>query len=194
MKIGRKIEEFIPYEGYEKVDIRFASNTSIFHAEFGGNDFDDSDINLLKDKIIKDAKAKMNTKWVPVIYIEVESDDWNKSIHGFSFSKRLLGTINYPDGTVKKVIAHWTNDMQKDDNEDTSTWKACYPQYDFTEPGEREKVIPYSKESYETLEFIERRMNELKAKIGQLINGSDCESFLGKVCASQDKFLKLEHK
>lgn len=189
-KEGRKIESYSPSEGYESINIRFNSSSSEFLAEFMEKTYREKDINKLKEIITKEADSRKNVIWQPVIVINLDSFDWNKTVSGFDVETRLLGTITYPDKTIKKIIAHWSNDMHKDDDSDSSTWKPIYPQEELTQ-NDKNKIIEYTPEKYITLKFMIDKMEEVRQKIKEILQGDKCESFIGFVNQNRQKFFPL---
>lgn len=182
--------KFEMYElgSYDPIEIRFDRGTSTFFATFLDKRFSDKDLNELKSKMFKESEAREKTTWVLVIKL---SYAWRDDYPGFDFDRKYLGTTTFPDGHKEQVLAHQTKKMHDKDIE--KNWYHCGPEDNWNGNSEHYKIIPYSKEKYDTLKLLRDRMIEFKEKVDEIIQGDDCIRFLEHL-QNKKNFLQLEYK
>lgn len=184
---SKKIEVFkVDYTG-EEVEIKFEKNYShekVFKCNYRGKILENGDLNKLEAEINNIAQSDEGMIWEPVILME---SFYQGLPH---FEKRLMSNSNIPGKENIKILAH-VSDWDCNDKLDSSQWKAIFPRNDIEED---QIIIPYQRETWETLEFIKKRMQEFREKINQILTSNKAEDFLVHVRKQQNKFLPLPSK
>ncbi len=189
-KRGRKFDVMRLGRRYEDVEIRFDSVNSTFFAEFIGKEFEDKDLNKVKQAIRDEAKSREETTWEPVILINFNPGFHQESLSGFYIKGKLLGTCKYPDGVTEQILAHYSAPMHSD-KLDASIWKPIYPQDIWKGDTKYKRIIPYSAEKYVALESIQTKLREFKVRLLEIISGDECEGFIDSIIKSETRFLPL---
>lgn len=151
--------------------------------------FTNPNINELKTEMLNEAVSRESTTWKPVILIEFGQWQYERQVSGIEIGKRFLGTVFYPGGITKQFLAHVVNDMHTDDL-DIKNWKPCHPHDKWEgETGEK-KVIDYTRERYKTLQYLDQRMREFKARMVEVIKSDRGADFVDALFANKNVFLR----
>lgn len=180
----KKIELYKVEDTEEEVQIRFGKNYNhekVFTCKYRGKFLENGDLNKLEQEIEKIAKSDEGMEWQPVILME---GNYQGLPH---FEKRLMANSNIPEKGNTKILAH-VSDWDIDDKLDASKWKAIFPR-NYVEGDEI--IIPYTRDTWETLIFLKDRMKELGDKINGILMSKQAEKFIDSIKNQRGKFLPL---
>jgi len=189
---GKKFEMYY-VNNHGEIEIRFDSDRSLFFAEFMDKTYENKDINTLKFEVKEAISAADTTVWSPIIRIEMET--WRTHDTVFVAERKMLG-VRERDGKTEKIVAavHIPNGGDEVFYDDPKNWIATTPYKELNEDDDDVKIIPYTVEKWKALQLILEKLEQLEAKLREIVFSDKSEKFLENVYKNRDNVKLLDYE
>lgn len=175
-------------KGFDPIDISFEKKESMFYADFLGQKFNSNDINALKSQLFDAAEGRKTVSWKHVILIR--SGRWylEKKHSGIEIKKQFLGTIVEEGKEPKFVLADVHTDFNTD-SLDVANWKPAVNYTIWSGDGTENRLIPYTRERWNALIYIEETMGLMRQNLFTIMNGKDADLWLDRLVTNNTLLL-----
>lgn len=150
-----------------------------FMTQYGADRFEGKDLNTIEIDVRKAAEKAMATTFEPVITLDLEDFGFRNEAFGFNYTRKFRG--GKPEGPY--IWREWLSNMG-DEYEDVG-----YPgQLHRVHLDTDDIVIPYTKEKWLALKYIQDELKKIKPRIREILR-ADTEGVLAKIIAGSDKLI-----